>query len=120
LIAGLLGSKERAQARGWLRLFPCSRPIATGATEGDIRTAASENLPSRKVSVGARNSKFWQSDWKIYLKRTVARVVAGASHPVASCSLAVGRDFFVACSRERLTILRRDLVHIRRMSAIGP
>jgi hypothetical protein len=28
-------------------------------------------LPRSKPWVGAKNCKFWPSDWKIYLKRTV-------------------------------------------------
>jgi hypothetical protein len=47
-------------------------PPDLGHTLGvNILAEASMSLPSPRASVGIRNSKFRQSGWKIYLKRTV-------------------------------------------------
>jgi hypothetical protein len=42
-----------------------------GATGGDSRAKAQEAYLAERFRSGARNSKFWQSIWKIHLKRTV-------------------------------------------------
>ena len=59
---------ERAALGAALSVLPPN--CDPGATGGRIRAEALESYPSRKVSVGARNSKFWRSGAKIYLKRT--------------------------------------------------
>jgi hypothetical protein len=67
-IARVVGGRKNRRVAQTAALPRFSRLCCAG---GRTRTEASESLPCRKALVGVRNSKFRQSGWKIYLKRTV-------------------------------------------------
>jgi hypothetical protein len=67
-----LRSKERATGPWLAAALPVlSSDCDLGATGGDSRAKAQEVYLAERFRSGARNSKFWHSIWKIYLKRTV-------------------------------------------------